>query len=326
MTMTISQSNPTAGSFLGRWRDWRRVRATAALVDDSMYDARRVRALIMRGADPNAIRADGATPLYAAVRKSNLGSVKAMLAGGANPNIKSKDWSTPLAKAVEAGRPDIINALVVGGANTFDAFYELSISGSEQHMRALLAQSTFANEAERTEFVNTALVRLTNYISCLGKPFSGVGVLLSMGADVDVIKHSRSPLHSAAEYAHKDLVAFLLQRGANPNAVNSDGRSPLDLCLVYHFVFASMTNNLEDVLETIRLLADHGAHWDEASVYQDASLINVIWSWRRNHPEEMQVLEQVLSSINKRNAEHRARLFDLQPPQCASTPHVRSRL
>src|SRR4029077_6686755 len=91
--------------------------------------------LMEHGADPNAAGA-GYTALHAAILRGDLDSVKALLARGANPNAPlakgsparyySKDWAfnivalqaaTPFWLAARYGDIDIMKALAAGGAN-----------------------------------------------------------------------------------------------------------------------------------------------------------------------------------------------------------------
>jgi hypothetical protein len=52
-------------------------------------------------------------------------------------------------------------------------------------------------------------------------------VLLTRGALVNVQSAGgMTPLHLAAEYGHKEIVALLLAHGADVNARNSDGQTP----------------------------------------------------------------------------------------------------
>ena len=70
------------------------------------------------------------------------------------------------------------------------------------------------------------------YAARLGS-VSLVRLFVESGASVDLCDpHGRwTPLMEACDQQHADVVLYLLEHGANPNAVNHDGRSPLVLAL-----------------------------------------------------------------------------------------------
>ena len=48
------------------------------------------------------------------------------------------------------------------------------------------------------------------------------------GADINRNDDGNTPLHVASFMGNDALVEFLIQKGANPTAVNQDGKLPLD--------------------------------------------------------------------------------------------------
>jgi len=53
-------------------------------------------------------------------------------------------------------------------------------------------------------------------------------MLIDSGIPVDCRNHFReTPLHEAASEGHADMAAFLLERGADVNAKNRRGKTPL---------------------------------------------------------------------------------------------------
>jgi len=75
-------------------------------------------------------------------------------------------------------------------------------------------------------------------------------LLLDRGADVDAVAHNDmevQALHSAVAAGHRDIVAALLVAGANPNARQQGGITPL------------MAAEGNDDTDLVRLLMDHGA-------------------------------------------------------------------
>ena len=66
------------------------------------------------------------------------------------------------------------------------------------------------------------------HIACKGGSVQVVEALLDFGADVDVQDmFDDAPLHYAAPHNKADVCRVLLTRGANPDATNSDGETPL---------------------------------------------------------------------------------------------------
>ncbi|NXA13058.1 ASB18 protein, partial [Sapayoa aenigma] len=89
-------------------------------------------------------------------------------------------------------------------------------------------------------------------------------LLAAHGADVDARDEAwRSPLHKACGAANASLVRFLLLRGADVNAVDYDGLSPLGFVLQS----ADLKGQLRPHL-TVQLLLNHGSQkiWPSAFV------------------------------------------------------------
>lgn len=57
-----------------------------------------------------------------------------------------------------------------------------------------------------------------------------VALLLDKGADINARNDiQNTPLHEAAWHGHLETVKFLLEKGANPNLTAVDGKTPLAL-------------------------------------------------------------------------------------------------
>jgi len=81
---------------------------------------------------------------------------------------------------------------------------------------------------------------------------------LEHGADVDAVDDNHSALlHVASRYGSVEVVQLLLDRGANTNVRNMQGRTPLHQAL--SSAIGHLGNRLFDV---IRLLFEHGANVD----------------------------------------------------------------
>ena len=70
----------------------------------------------------------------------------------------------------------------------------------------------------------------------------------------------RTPLHAAAESGHKHMVELLLANGAEVNAENNDGWTPLKEAAdaaAWASAYEGWYRNLDDV---VQLLRQHGGH------------------------------------------------------------------
>jgi len=85
-----------------------------AVSDD---DRKLVVSLISQGADPNAPRVDGQTPLQDALLESNTEMMRTLLSHGANPNTPVSDGRPALFYAVTLGNVENIRLLLSYGAN-----------------------------------------------------------------------------------------------------------------------------------------------------------------------------------------------------------------
>ena len=54
-------------------------------------------------------------------------------------------------------------------------------------------------------------------------------LLIGAGADVNALDQMGTALHRAARYGHDRIIALLLDAGADPSAVDHEGRTALDL-------------------------------------------------------------------------------------------------
>lgn len=75
-------------------------------------DVERIPELIDAGADVNATRADGWTPLMAAAGQGHPDIVRELLATGADPRARTLDGWTPLLAALEGGNEEVVLTLL----------------------------------------------------------------------------------------------------------------------------------------------------------------------------------------------------------------------
>ena len=209
-----------------------------------------IRALLEGGAQSD-VRVDGdyeATPLHwAAEYSDNPAVVRVFLEGGADVGVRNETGRTPLHLAVwGAARPDVVRMLLAGGAdpNAGDEFVDtplhLAVAWSDEPrviVEALLENGADPNA--RGRYGQTPLHEAVSFEefshSAQGRRDPAVVIrLLDAGASI----HARTvsgwtPLHTAAStQGHRyvrEIIETLLDRGADPAEVNSNGQTAADL-------------------------------------------------------------------------------------------------
>ncbi|WP_081099191.1 ankyrin repeat domain-containing protein [Leptospira weilii] len=161
--------------------------------------------LIQNGAAMNRQNEDGNTPLHIAVKENNSKIVKILLDAGANTQVRNKRGDTPEECATKVDIRKLLNPAWPGAdGNPFSGF-------SQEKLNAELLRTS--DKADR------------NKIPKLKQ-------LLDAGADIlaKAIKvHKLEVGYSVLHYGRYDLdvVKFLVESGADVNAVSSSGESPL---------------------------------------------------------------------------------------------------
>jgi ankyrin len=191
--------------------------------------------LLEKGANPDSADA-GYTALHAAVLRSDLTVVKALLARGANPDLRTTK-GTPLRRdttdynlpatlvgstaymlAARFLEPDIMRALAAGGADT-------KLTGRDGSTPLMLAAGAGAggNSSRRGIAVIDG-----GKVEPESEVLAAVTAALELGADVNGTNQAGdTALHVAAGRGLNTIVQLLADRGAQLNAKNKRGLTPL---------------------------------------------------------------------------------------------------
>jgi ankyrin repeat protein len=231
------------------------------LVATALHDAAwtgdpdKVRQLLDHGAAINARTPEtGSTPLDYAVVTNHIAVVDVLLHRGAKIN-------SALTSAASRGYTEITKLLLESGAPVTSApLEEAAQKGHTEVVKLLLERHADPLPAMRSAVLrgDTAMVTLLAgygladgmlHDAALRGYTEIAAILLAKGAEIDARdQYGATPLHTAALKGHMDLVKLLIEHGANINARETDsGSTPL---------YAAASLGHADVVD---VLLDHGA-------------------------------------------------------------------
>ena len=156
--------------------------------------------LIDKDADVDALDSGGRTPLYLAIYKGYYNLTSLLIQHGARVDVTDNIGWTPMHLAAYQSRKDIIELLKKHGASlskkteTGWTSLHLALSKADQSLISILIQHININITGRYEW---------------------------------------TPLHLAYYIGNTDLANFLIEKGANTNAVDENGQTPFQITPYY---------------------------------------------------------------------------------------------
>ena len=191
--------------------------------------------LLEKGANPDSADA-GYTALHAAVLRGDLNLVKALLAHKANPNLRTTKGtplrrdttdfnlpatligSTPYLLAARYLEPEIMKALAAGGADMTLTMRD----GTTALMLATGASSGNGSNRRGIAVIDGAVVEPESMV------LPAAAAAIDLGADVNAANQAGdTALHAAAAKGFNSVVQLLADKGAQLNAKNKRGLTPL---------------------------------------------------------------------------------------------------
>ncbi|KAF4774757.1 hypothetical protein HER10_EVM0003061 [Colletotrichum scovillei] len=252
-----------------------------------------IRLLIERGCDFEVQDASGQTPLHIACQYENRFRIVALLLeAGANVHVQDDNGDTPLFIAVLRDAIDSVKLLLQHSICEHQRDNdEITLTRGKSQQKFGSVPSDFRNLTNKLG--QTALFKVRPYTprilevllnegldpthqdnlgqnflheackrgSSSSRYFEGVGKAIENGLEIDCRDYEgRTPLMNAARGWDSRLVDFLLRRGADPNARDIKGQTPLsEILSVDYYEY-----RLEAVSATIRSLLDAGADVTES--------------------------------------------------------------
>ena len=242
--------------------------------------------LIKAGANVKAANRYGVTPLYLACVNGSAPMIAKLLDAGADPNAPTTEGETPLMTVARTGSVEAAKVLLAHGAdvNSKEQWRQqtpLMWAAAECHpevAQELIAHSADVNAKQvewqwerqmtkepREKWMPLGGLTALHFAARQGC-LAGAEVLVKAGAQINATNpNGFSPILLAIINSHYDVAAYLLRQGADSNIADEVGRTPLYASVDMHTLpdsnlpWPSELNNEIGSLDLIKDLLEHGA-------------------------------------------------------------------
>ncbi|CAF0884380.1 unnamed protein product [Didymodactylos carnosus] len=227
----------------------------------SSSDKDEVEKLIQRGVDINTSNVDGLTALHQACIDNNQLMVEYLLSRGADINCQDNEGWTSLHAAASCGNIEIVKYLLSHGVivDICNNEGELAVDVAEGDEIAQLLEEDMkrkgideeaARHIEHRTMLKHAqdwLNRTPNFrpeqiihqrtgatalhVACAKGYLDVMDILLKAGANINAMDNDGwTPLHAAAHWDKHDAIKFLIDRNCDLEAKNYAGQTAMDVC------------------------------------------------------------------------------------------------
>ena len=188
--------------------------------------------LLDSGVDINEPSALDKYPLSAAISSDDdVEMVKFLISKGAKVNVENKQGITPLDYAIDKNAKETVKVLVSNRANinSQGLLSHAVVEGRAEIAEYLLSKGADVNIQDSIGTPLYALLNLTLVWEDENLKLKIAQLLISKGADVNKANEfKKTPIFGAAYNKEKEMVDLLLANGANINAKDITGETPLD--------------------------------------------------------------------------------------------------
>jgi hypothetical protein len=285
---------------------------TPLMLAASAGHAEVIKVLVEAGADVNAKEKAGLTALMLAIEGAKRGGVragradaiKALLSAGADVQAKTSDGRTALAIASDEGFADLAALLKDAGAvetpSAAQPFIDAVIKGSTADVHAMLKDPTLANAKQPAADRMTSIRQMTVLqLAATRGHVEVVAALLEAGADVNARSAEGTALVHAAEWTpaetKEEIVTRLLKAGADARATDTAGWAAI------HHAAA------DGSLGTVRALLKAGVDVDSAA-FSDGDTPLTIAAFQ-GHTAVVVDLIKIGATVNHANLNKRTALM-----------------